>query len=162
MEKYCEQLTQAYKSGMHRAYTVLMFFLVAVFLATITNLFPVNLIFAVLAVLCYFAKQREYVEYEYTFTSGDVDIDRIVEARKRKRVISFDIKDIYMMAPVGSASLDGAPNGKEIKAYPKDTRDTIFKVIIKKDGKVSEVCFIPNEEFINQCFRANPRCVKRV
>lgn len=161
MERFYEQLTKAYKGGMHSAYTMLMFVLGVIFIGTLTSLFPINLIFAGLAVLCYFLKQREYVEYEYTFTGGDVDIDRIIEARKRKRVISFDIKDIYMMAPVGSMSLDGAPKGKQIIAYPKNTKDTIFKVIINKGGQVSEVYFIPNEEFVSQCFRTNPKCVKK-
>lgn len=42
---------------------------------------------------------RVATEYEYCFTDGQVDIDAIYSQKTRKRQISFDCKDIAMMAP---------------------------------------------------------------
>ena len=40
----------------------------------------------------YFAVQGSYVEYEYTFTNGELDVDKIVAKKKRTAMVSTDIK----------------------------------------------------------------------
>ena len=114
-----------------------------------------------LGVFSFFQKQKKYVEYEYIFTSGDVDIDRIMEAKKRKRVISFSTNDLYMLAPEGSYYLDRAPEGKKIIAYPKNSSEKKYIAIVNQNSVVSHIYFIPDEEFLDVCFRSNPRNVKK-
>ncbi len=38
----------------------------------------------------YFLVQNMYVEYEYTFTNGELDIDKIIAKKKRKSLLSTD------------------------------------------------------------------------
>lgn len=40
----------------------------------------------------YFFVQEMYVEYEYTFTNGELDIDKIVARKKRIELVASDVK----------------------------------------------------------------------
>lgn len=171
MEKYYEQLTHAYRSPLHAIFSALVYICAALGLMTIFSFgafidikvwIVISVFFIGTAVLCYFLKQKNYVEYEYIFTSGDVDIDMVIEARKRKRFVSFNINDVYMLAPEGSYNLDGAPEGKKIIAYPKNTSEKKYIAVVNKDGAVNHIYFIPDEEFLEACFKSNPRNVKKV
>lgn len=161
MDKYYEQMTQAYKSSLHEVYHYLSIGLAVVAALTIMPFYPAALISAGLAVLFYFLKQKEYVEYEYIFTSGEIDIDTVIEAKKRKKIINFDIRDVAVLAPKGSSFLDSAPHGKKIVAYPKNSQNKIYVAVVRKDNTVNEIYFTPDEEFINLCFRSNPKNVKK-
>ena len=39
----------------------------------------------------YFYVQNTDVEYEYTFTNGELDIDKIIAKKRRKSLVSVDI-----------------------------------------------------------------------
>lgn len=40
----------------------------------------------------YFMGQATYVEYEYTFTNGEIDIDKIVAKKKRTSLITAEVR----------------------------------------------------------------------
>jgi len=42
--------------------------------------------------LTYYFGTSTYVEYEYAFTNGELDIDKIIAKRKRIQLISIDVK----------------------------------------------------------------------
>lgn len=63
----------------------------------IPYVFPLCL--AIVCVLIYFLFRAQYVEYEYAFTNGDLDIDRISGKRFRKRIVSIPENQIRVMAP---------------------------------------------------------------
>ena len=37
--------------------------------------------------------QNTYVEYEYAFTNGDLDVDKIIAMKKRKEMLSTSVRD---------------------------------------------------------------------
>ncbi len=57
------------------------------------------LMFSVFVVGAYFAIKLLNLEYEYAFTNGELDIDKIMGKRKRKRMVSTEVKNIKLMAP---------------------------------------------------------------
>lgn len=63
----------------------------------VSFIFPVTL--AVVCVAAYFGVKMLNVEYEYAFTSGDLDVDKIIGKRRRKRVLETSTKQIQVMAP---------------------------------------------------------------
>ncbi len=67
----------------------------------IPYVFPLCL--AIVCVLIYFLFRMQYVEYEYAFTNGDLDIDRIAGKRFRKRLASIPESQIRVMAPYEAA-----------------------------------------------------------
>ncbi len=63
----------------------------------IPYVFPLCL--AIVCVLIYFLFRAQYVEFEYAFTNGDLDIDRIAGKRFRKQIVSIPESQIRVMAP---------------------------------------------------------------
>ncbi len=47
----------------------------------------------------YIAIRFQYTEFEYSFTNGDLDVDKIMAKRKRKRILEINQKQIRVMAP---------------------------------------------------------------
>ena len=45
------------------------------------------------------------VEYEYVFVNGDLDIDKIMNKARRKRMFSVDADQMELLAPVGAVEL---------------------------------------------------------
>lgn len=64
----------------------------------------VAVLLGVLAV--YFVLPRLNVEYEYVLLNYDMDVDAIYSQSKRKRQLSFDIRQAEIMAPSGSSRLN--------------------------------------------------------
>lgn len=60
-------------------------------------LFPALLV--ILVVGAYLGIKFQGVEYEYSFTNGELDVDKIMAKRKRKTLVSIDQKQIRVMAP---------------------------------------------------------------
>ena len=63
----------------------------------LSTIFPAVLVIAVCGV--YIGFKFQGVEYEYSFTNGDLDIDKIMAKRKRKRLVEINHKQVKVMAP---------------------------------------------------------------
>lgn len=61
------------------------------------------IIFTAAWLLVYAIFRSQDYEFEYIFTNGDLDVDRIVAQRRRKRVMSTDCRSIVVMAPCDEA-----------------------------------------------------------
>ncbi len=46
------------------------------------------------------------VEYEYVFVNGDLDIDKIMNKARRKRMFSVDADQMELLAPVGGGRIN--------------------------------------------------------
>ncbi len=61
---------------------------------------------AAAAAAAYFLLPRINVEYEYLYVNGDIDIDAIYSKQKRKRVASYTMEELEILAPENSHALD--------------------------------------------------------
>lgn len=77
----------------------------------IPYVFPLCL--AIVCVLIWFLFRAQYVEYEYAFTNGDLDIDRIAGKRHRKQLLSIHESKIRVMAPY-EAEYEGEVRGYQV------------------------------------------------
>jgi hypothetical protein len=59
-------------------------------------------IFVGVAYLAYMLISSRNIEYEYAVTNGDLDIDKIIAQRKRKRIFSANCKTFDLVARVKS------------------------------------------------------------
>lgn len=95
----------------------------------------------------YLIYSKNNLEFEYTVTNGDVDIDMIIAKRKRKRLISFNAKSIQLMAPV--EQLISERFDKEIDASAHDERfDVYFIDVQTREGRV-KILVNPSEKMLN-------------
>ncbi len=91
------------------------------------------------------------VEYEYVVTNGDLDIDKIISQRKRKRVFSANCKEFEVVARVKSNSFSQSVQSikNRIDASSSvDSPDAYFATLNYK-GEKTLVIFEPDERMLN-------------
>ena len=93
------------------------------------------------------------IEYEYSFTNGDVTVDKIVNRRSRKRMVSFDCKDVEEMGPYNQSAaghLESRAFDKRLFCGTADLAENSWYMDAhsKKYGHVLLV-FTPNEEVLD-------------
>jgi len=87
------------------------------------------------------------VEYEYSFTSGELDIDAIYNRSRRKRVFSARVNDFEIMAHVEDNMHVGSFNNPQVqKDYSSGVvgKDT-YAFMINYENKRTKIIIEPNE-----------------
>lgn len=103
MDNFAEQLVRREPTGSDKAKTtgiliggvaVTVGLAVVSFLSIGSGLFPfIGFILAAAAGYgTFFLLQSFQVEYEYTFTNGELDVDKIIAQKRRKSLLSVDIR----------------------------------------------------------------------
>lgn len=102
------------------------------------------------------------LEYEYIFTNGALDVDKIIAARRRKRITSLNARTIEVMASVDSNELNRYINDRSIKkkyACSSVNDDGVYFVIYSDDKNKYMLLFNPNDEIKDGFRRLNPQKV---
>ncbi|NOY79526.1 MAG: hypothetical protein GXP31_00835 [Kiritimatiellaeota bacterium] len=105
--------------------------------------------------------KRQNREYEYAFTSGELDIDVIYNKEWRRRVHTIDFReDVLLMAPASATEYRAEWEGL---GPPTDlgrgTGEGSYVLVIRKDGKRTVLLWDPSAEMVQACRRAAPRTV---
>ncbi len=105
MDTYSEQLVTRTSTGADKAKKVLISvgaILLATMLMWLSIVFGaytlILLVFGVLGLGVYLVSNMD-VEYEYIVTNEEMDIDKIIGRRKRKRMITIDLRSVEDLAP---------------------------------------------------------------
>lgn len=90
------------------------------------------------------------VEFEYIVTNGDLDIDKIISRKRRKRIFSGSCKEFEVMAKVKSRSY--SPQVQSIKnkimaVSSLDEEDVYFATTNYKNER-TVIFFQPNEKML--------------
>lgn len=137
-------------------------FLVALAIVSVfvVLMFPVAIIVPVVVITAVvFLIRRLNVEYEYLYVNGDLDIDKIMNKAKRKRVFSANISSMELLAPEGADALNQFRNAKvlDFSSGMADAKRYIF--VVAENGQVTKMIFEPNEEIVEGIFLMAPRKV---
>lgn len=87
------------------------------------------------------------VEYEYTFTAGELDIDAIYNRSRRKRVFSGRVNDFELMAHLEDQRHLGSFHGAQVtKDYSSGVtgKDT-YAFMVNYQNKRTKIIIEPNE-----------------
>jgi hypothetical protein len=164
MDIFIEKIVKKRKSVAE----LLLIFLIAAGAITISYLlisFVPQLAVLIIALL-YFTYRlitRFNIEYEYALTNGDLDIDIIIDKRKRKRLLSVNCKDFDAVARVDSSQYTKEIKGcKNIKDYTsnKNNPGTWF-ISMREEGQHTVILFEPTEKMIKSIAAFIPRKVFR-
>lgn len=147
MDNFAEQLIKKEATGAEKikntAYVVsgIVFSLIALILALALlghGILTFVLLVAAAAAgyFTYYTIRNTKVEYEYTFTNGDLDIDKIIAQTKRKEMLSIQVSKFTAF-------------GKYDDSTPEETAD--MTVIMATDNVASHEFYadFPHEEFGN-------------
>ncbi len=147
-EFYTEQLVKqkATLQTMIKRAAIVAFVIMMLMFCLIISLaaFPLFLAACALAV---FLWKRTYLEFEYLYCGGEIDIDKIMGMQKRKRVLSADVKGMDILAPVGSPELYRYKDLKVIDCST-NSENKAYEMITTKKGQKVRVIFEPKEEIL--------------
>ena len=108
--------------------------------------------------LSYYVISGFNIEYEYIATNTDLDIDKIVNRRKRKRIISLRLSEIDILAPIEN-DRENSDKTKVINAARSKNDPDAYYIIINQNGQKTKVVFNPNEKMIENAKRFYPEKV---
>lgn len=102
------------------------------------------------------------VEFEYSVTNGDIDIDQIIARRRRKRIVSVTGKKIETLEPYTAADFASRPFDRRVMAAPSESEEGLwcFTYHSKKSGHTL-VVFQPEERVIDALMIGLPVLVQR-
>lgn len=128
----------------------------------IVLMFPVGLILPiVMIVLDVFMFRRLNVEYEYLFLNGDLDIDKIMNKSKRKKVFSASVADMEFFAPVDAVELRQYQNARTFDFSSGDRQAKRYAMVISGKGELKKVVIEPNDTIVEGLYMMAPRKVLR-
>ena len=161
---FCEVLVE-HKKGSAEKIRMVLYIVIAVALLAASLLFvPALAIFNVLVwALVYFLMRQDIKEYEYIFTSGELDIDVIIARSKRKRRITVNTDQMEVFAPEGDHHLDGYQHG-QFEDHDYSANDPSMKNYIyvgTVEDKRVRVKITPNEKLIRKMYEYAPSKVVR-
>ncbi len=117
---------------------------VFMFLAIATFIFSFVIPAVIILFVGVWLMGNQNIEYEYIITNGEMDIDKIIGKRKRKRMITLDLKSAEDFAPYppeedkGADATVHASNGLEQDAY--------YLLVNHSGYGIVKLIFNPNEK----------------
>ena len=154
MDNIAEQLVQKKRTGADLAKKILIS-VGAVLIAT----FFTMVIFAVLVLGGGVWLMSGFgIEYEYIITNNEMDIDKIIGRRKRKRMITVDFKRAEDFAPY-TADNDVKADAT-VHAYTGMEKDAYYLVVTHNDYGRVKVIFNPNERMREAIRQELPNALK--
>jgi hypothetical protein len=103
------------------------------------------------------------VEFEYALTNGELDVDKIIARRKRKRLITVAIRDVDIMARLSTNQKHDLlkQNFKTVldaSSSPLSPNAFFISVHSNKLG-LTKLIFEPDQRIIDLCRSVSPRKV---
>jgi len=102
-----------------------------------------------------------YVEYEYIFTSGDLDVDKITGKQKRKRLATINVETLEEFGKYDEKALEGKTFNTRIFACSTPTaEDTCYLIVDHPRHQHLLLVFNPNDMIKGSILSMVPRTAK--
>lgn len=99
----------------------------------------------------YYLIKSRYLEFEYSVTNGEIDIDKIIAKSRRKRIFSGSCKEFEILARLKSShytqSIQNIPN--KIEAVTSMDSPDVYFFVTSYKGERTVVFFEPDERMLN-------------
>ncbi|ADD03031.1 conserved hypothetical protein [Thermoanaerobacter italicus Ab9] len=111
------------------------------------------------AYLAYYLIRSRNIEFEYSLTNSELDVDKIIDQKKRKHVISVDCRDFEVMAKINSNKFtqDIKTIKNRIEAVSSMSSPDVYFAVFEDKGLKTVLFFEPNEKMIEVIARYIPR-----
>ena len=108
----------------------------------------------------YFLVQNMYVEYEYTFTNGELDIDKIIAKKKRKSMLSVSVGKFKAFGRYGDDAPEETDDMTVVFATSNIASDEYYADFEHDAYGSTRLVFCPNENMLENMRRNLPRALK--
>ena len=104
--------------------------------------------------------KRFHREYEYIFTNGVLDIDKVYAKRARKRIVTVELENVEVIAPVNvSCFVEDMKRLGNAEQYDCTSNDkaafSCYLIAMTKQGKVC-IMFDPNKKMLKAMRQIKP------
>lgn len=143
------------------AFLVVLAILAGAFMLFTGSMFLL-LIAVIAGVLAYMCAQRVDIEYEYSLTMNEMDIDIIYSKQSRKHLITLDLSKMEVCAPLNSYHLDEFKNRnyKTVDYSSCNPYNDAAKYVMYYSGECRYI-LEPDERMVNAFYSIAPRKVFR-
>jgi len=129
------------------------------------NLYSIvfTLVFGALAYGCFVLRNNQRIEYDYTFTNGILDIAKVINNSKRKKLLSVDVREFEVIAPISHEGFQRMLHHKGIQNrynYFLNRGGGLYYGVFTQNGVKSMLVFEPSEKLVQMFKIFNPRNVK--
>lgn len=123
---------------------------VVLFFAVLRVIFPVTL-----ALCCwgaYILIKSQNLEFEYSYTNGELDIDKIMGRRRRQHILSVRVRTFDIFAPMTAEferefTSNTIIHTEDVSSSPK-APNRWFAKYVDNEGRTTLLIFEPNERMI--------------
>ena len=131
---------------------------------------PLQLVMIVLLIVDSVMALREFVfnkniEYEYDYTNGSLEIAKIINNEKRKKVVTIESAEVKMVAAMGtneSLKYDHVQlKTYDCSAHDENEKDYILVAHSEAKGNDFKVLFTPSDKLISAMEKYNKRDIYR-
>lgn len=125
-------------------------------------IWPLLIAGVVLGVVSFFVVPKLDVEYEYLYVNGELDIDAIYSKQKRKKIGSYDMVNLEVLAPEKSHALDAFRNKQGVKTKDFTSGDPQVKsyILVMNQEKGQEMIKVElDDSILSDIRRIAPRKV---
>lgn len=118
------------------------------------------MIAGVLVIVAYVLNLYAAIEYEYLYLDKELSVDRIMNRSRRKRIATYDLGRMEILAPIGSHYLDSYRNrsAKVIDYSSRRVQQPEVRYAMFYDGK-SQLILEPSPELVRAIQSIAPRKV---
>lgn len=160
-DTYVECLVQAKGSGLLKVLKVILTVLAVILGLLGMSGFLIGIVGAVLfGVGAYFAYMNADVEYEYLYLERELVIDKVMAKSKRKRMGTYTVERMEVLAPVKSYHLDNFKN-RDVKVLDfsigREEQPDLRYALYYEGG--TKLILSPSEELIKALKSVAPRKV---
>ncbi len=160
-DTYVECLVQAKQSGIAKFFKGIFVGLTVIFGVAMFLFGPLPLLLAVLCGLAsYFINLFTDLEYEYLYLDRELVVDKVMAKTKRKRVETYSIDRMEILAPIKSYHLDNYKNrDAKVKDYSvgQELKPDLRYVMYYEGGV--KVILNPSEQLLKAIKSIAPRKV---
>lgn len=154
MDSFIEKIVKKQKKSTDYLLTVALVIVglvIFLLLSNIKGLATFNLVFIVGIIYgIYYVSTMRNIEFEFILTNDELDIDKIISRRRRKRVFSGSCKSFDVMARVKSDKYTQEVAGikKRIEAVSSIDSPNVFFATLNYKGDRTILFFEPDERML--------------
>ncbi|MDE5557962.1 MAG: hypothetical protein K2J32_09805 [Ruminococcus sp.] len=103
--------------------------------------------------------QSSYIEYEYAFTNGELDVDKIIAKKKRKALISIEVNKFTDFGKYND-DIDEPENMTVVMSSDNIASHEYYADFQHEDYGLTRLVFSPNEKILDNIKRYLPTNLK--
>jgi len=167
MDNFCEQLVTKKQTGAQifiKYLLVLLLFLIGlVAIILLSYIIPFTFAFVASGVIVFIGINlinNSNFEYEYIFTNGELDVDKIIAKRQRKRILTVDIKSFSSFGKLSNETIIKNMVITKIMADDGIAENTYYADFKSSKHGQTRLYFSPNERLLENMKHFLPRNLK--